>query len=347
MKNMLLKKICDRLNEAGITDMDYSDILSPGVECQFNVDSERIATISSLPLDNLKRISECDITSCSNYAEVYQMWGRLGMFKFKPYIVDENWNPTLCLRHNRFLHMFRGYYFQISETVDGIGEWSRGPYRTEGLIKLIRTNGESYRASHLMFLMMYASMIHCGFSCDAFVDLFYSDRELVDKFFALSMKYWGIEFTVDSSIISNYIEYSDKFVLEQNDVRQVVYQYNSKRGPMCRFTLNHAIVSVEYNPDANISTSKIVQCSIPSIVTGMDERQIGLVDEYTLDWNGGLEDAISKYETPAHWILLMILNLTGIHANFMGAYPTKKLGCIPVLTGEYVGFKDLNVIDNK
>lgn len=328
MKNEYLQQICNKLNERGFTTYDGSDLFSTDRK-PYTIDSESITELSWLPEDNLKRIAEYDgYSKAKDYRSLYQAWGREGFFKFTPYVVDCNSNTTLCVRHNKFLHMFRGYHFQLSGTPDGDGDYGSGLLRTDNFINIMRDY--NYSKSHLGFIILYAAMIDCGFQNDNFRDLFYSDKKEVDEFFRNSMKYWGINVDYGYDIVNKYISYRDGSI-DIDAVDRTVYCFRGKDGVWCRFWSSPKAVEVEYcyDTDSDVGKSKVVRFEIPEPVVGINTDSIKWWNEEdTEDLNMAFDTACFKYEKIEYFILLMLLKLIGINSNYMATYNIKKIGYI-------------------
>lgn len=333
MKKEYLQKICDKLNQKGLTEYDAEDILSSDRR-PFSAERGEVKSLWWLPEDNLSKIAEYDISKYTDYAQVYQAWGREGFFKFKPYIVGRH-NTTMCLRHNRFLHMFRGYYFQVSGTPDGEGEYEKGLCRTDGFVTLLSYDNIRSK-SHLGFIVLYASMIDCAFHIDSFRELFYNNRDEVDEYFRQSMKFWNINFSYGFDTISQYVTYRDGYLTQEESGHQIYY-IEGKGGILCRFWVSPNKVEVEYcyDRDSGVGSSRIISFDIPSPLVGIDDESINKWDEDDRDdFEQSFFDACSSYEKVHDFVLLMLLKFIGIHSNYMGTYPIKKLGFIRNMNDE-------------
>lgn len=329
MKEQYLQQICNKINERGFTTYDGSDLMNQ-VEKPFSLDTKEIKQFGWLPEENLKKMAEFDAgyRTAKSFADLYQSFGREGFYKFKPYVVDGKDNETLCIRHNRFLHMFRGYHYQISATPDGKVDCGTGLMRTDNFIKML--HNEDYAKSHLGFIIMYAAMIDCGFQNDNFRSLFYSDKDAVDEYFRKSMEYWGIKFTYGYDIVNKYISYRDG-TLTEKECGHYVYCFRDRHGVWCRFWMSEKAVEVEYccDTDSGIGNSRIIRFDIPDPIEGLDFKSIGWwTDDDTEDMRISFEEACYTHEKVEYFITLMLLKLVGINTNFMASYPIKKIGYI-------------------
>lgn len=328
MKKEYLQQICDRINEQGITTYDGSDLSSSDRQ-PFSLKTRDIKELEWLPEENLKKIAEYDGYSAhKDFRSLYQAWGREGFFKFTPYIVENHENETLCLRHNKFLHMFRGYHYQISGTPDGIMDCGTGLLRTDNFLKLMRD--EDNAQSHLGFIILYAAMIDCGFQNDNFRTLFYKDKDAVDDYFRKSMAYWGVKFSYGYDVVSKYITYRDGSIDTENN-EFPVYCFRDKHGVYCRFWSSPKVVEVEYcyDVDQGVGNSRVVRFDIPDPIEGLDFSKIGWwTDDDTEDLRISFEEACFSHSKIEFFILLMMLKLVGVNSNYMATYPIKKIGYI-------------------
>lgn len=334
MKEKYLQTICNKLNERGFVEYNSEDLLSTDRK-PFSTEKGEVLALSYLPEENLKMIAENDTIykAVNSYYDWYQACGREGYFKFKPYIVNKADSPTLCLRHNRFLHMFRGYHFQISGTYNGIGECSSGLMRTDGFMNLLRYN-KPYCKSHLGFIVMYAAMIDCAFHNDNFRDWFYSNGDEVDEYFRSSMRSWNVDFDYGFDVVRKYVSYRDGNLIS-SDCGHTVYYIEDKYGVMCRFWESPDKVEVEYccDREKGIGRSKIVTFDIPSPEIGMDSMYIE-DEELNEELNDEFEGACYTREKIEYFILLMLLKFVGVNTNFIASYAVRKIGSIRPITDE-------------
>lgn len=328
MKKEYLQTICNKLNERGFTTYDSGDLLSSERQ-PFSVDSGEVSSFIWLPEENLKKIAEYDGYSVAkDFRSLYQAWGREGFFKFTPYVVEDSCNDTLCLRHNKFLHMFRGYYYQISDTPEGCGDSGHSLMRTDNFINLMRDS--NYARSHLGFIILYSSLIDCGFQNDNFRTLFYQDKSAVDEYFRKSLEYWDVKFTYGYDVICKYITYKDGSI-NTADNKSTVYCFRDKHGILCRFWLSPEAVEVEYcyDIDNGVGKSRIVRFDIPDPVEGIDIENIKWwTDNDTEDLRFAFNSACFRHNKIEYFVLLMLLKLIGVHSNYIATYPIRKIGYI-------------------
>ena len=172
-KQQLIDKVQETMAKNGVSAPSEKHKM-PGVETF-------IQSLQWLPEENLQIMADCDISGCKSFQEAYQAYGRAGAFKFTPYLVDakHSSNPCLCIRRNRFMHMFRGHYFQVSETVTGIIDHENGAYRTTFLTKVPYGN-EMLRTGLISYMLWWAAFISVGFCFDNFRELFDANTRVLE-----------------------------------------------------------------------------------------------------------------------------------------------------------------------
>lgn len=123
--------------------------------------------------------------------------------KFKPFVTKNAYGtPTLVLRHNRFVHLFRGYYFQVSYSANGEGEYRTANVRLDNLLSNIKKImlvspddcdalydgtsdkelSEAVKRSKLPEIVAYMNCINVCFGIEAFDKLLVESPEVVDEF---------------------------------------------------------------------------------------------------------------------------------------------------------------------
>lgn len=291
--------------------------------------------LDCLPADNLRRVLtnyDLILSACAGKCTVGTFLAtaaKSGYLKFKPYIkMDSNGNYSLVLKYNRFVHLFRGMYYQCSYTERGIGTYSSSGVRLDTIYRLFQ-NYELHETKLCKYLY-YMNLIHCCREIDAFNDLLENDSALLDEFMRLSTK----------RLFRNYdIKYIDNIV---NDVVSFMgYGTYRGRGPgflddpkeIYRIAMNDTsdyarvniydthMVSIELWEQDSISE---VLFTLPDV---FDEsvNVAGLAD----DWNMEVEE-FGKMVTNAIYdsyevrcaLTAFALNFCGFVTNFLVTYPT-------------------------
>lgn len=313
-KKEMVTEICKRLNERGFVGDD-----GYGADESFSPEYGFGAGLEYLPKENLSMILECDISDCKNFNEAYQHWGRIGALRFEPYITYDTGNPTLVIRHNRYLHMFRGYHFQVSTTVDGIGDAYSNSYRMDFMIG--RGENDMLSRGLIGYMLWWASLIDAGFRYDNFVKLFDEKREVLEKFLKESAKYWGSHFDYSWDDIAEYIEFSKGTIDNCRKIYHLTYDDDS--AVYAHFAIGENTVEIE-RPGCSLLT-----ITVPDLTKGTSHH---LRTEYSRD----LYECDKSYLEANHYleiITVMGFAMCGINVNFMGWY-TKD--------GEYKAMRKVN-----
>lgn len=300
-KKELINEICSKLNSKGFK--DHNPFTG---EQDYAFDSSFGRGIRYLPMENLIKMHDCSIDACNSFKEVYQLWGKCGALKFQPYMVDVNDNPSLVLRHNRYLHMFRGYRFQVSATVDGISDCGSGSYRTSFLTEApyyrkILTNGI------ISYMLWWAALIDVGFRFDNFVTLFENNRNVIEEFLETSIKYWGGPKNYKWHDIEPYIKIGKGNIDTEN---RKMYQLKNGNITEAYLAIGNKTIQVE------TEGSNLVTIAIPYLIenSGYDLTDEVDCEEYECE---------CEYLKNNHYIeilAVMALKLSGIHISFTNYY---------------------------
>lgn len=301
-KKELINTIYEKLNSMGITHLsDFKDM--------FDVDEDATRGLMFMPIDNIQKLVDCPLNKCTTFKDVYQAWGRCGALRFTPYEVDKNYNPSLVLRHNGFLHMFRGYYFQVSGTADGIIDCGSGSYRTNFLTQTSCYN-RVLRNGFISYMLWWAALIDVGFRFDNFIEAFNKDIKPIEKFLYDSMRYWNRDTGYKWSDVEKYITFDTGNI---DIMQRKMYQLKDNDGVVAYLSIGKKSVQVE-TADNTLLTIKI-----PELNEGTDY----VLEDY---------DDLAEFEDEVHileqnhyleMIAVMALKLVGIHISFMNFYPLK------------------------
>lgn len=320
-----ISKICEKLQEGGFKSYDAEDILGREPIATLDSDSFELRAFRWLPEENLRKMSEFDYSKYEDWSKLYQAFGREGFFNMKPFITTKyEENPSLVLRHNRFLHMFRGYYFQISSTVTGQVDNGHGSFRTDGLLR----NAEPrnfVRQSKLYYMLLYAALIDCGFMSTPFINLFENDRAAVDEFLSKSLKAWFIYNTYTWDDIAGYFTTSHESIIPAEHDK--VYEVYAGLATLCRFCVDKKSISVEYKPKGAALTTTLT-LNIPDVFDGVEPIE-DEDDKYDMQY--AIDRCFNDKSYPKLMLLVMVLKLAGINLNWVACYAVKKLDVFPKL----------------
>ena len=113
--------------------------------------------------------------------DAYTAWKKAGYLKVKPCLVPGD-VPSIILGIDKWLHWFRGYYFQISDTSDGVGEVYHGVDRLDHTLDYLEDLKyiDSYNQAARDVFTACLIPVLCHYDCG--IDILRSNRELVNDF---------------------------------------------------------------------------------------------------------------------------------------------------------------------
>lgn len=296
-KVSLLLEICESLNNTHIK-------LHNGENCKFDLNEHSIVGLSYLPLINLTKISQYKFEDGTTYPNMVSQWERNGFFNFSPYIIkDVSKNVTLCAGFNKFIHMWKGYYFSITDTVDGVGEVRTGNYETK-FMTYWKNDNDIIRHGLVTYLLWWAAFIDCSFTCPNISKAFKTDKSVLEEFINKSYHYWGGQSDYHWKDIEQYIEIGSGKIDIQN--RQVFQLKNYYDDVIAYMAMGVKSVQVE------TADNHLITIHIPNPCIGT---------YYMTDPNPDEEDFMNdvEYLQQNHYIemiLLMAVNLSGITLNW-------------------------------
>lgn len=318
MKERIIHEICNNLNAQGLTLYDMYDLLSAKTVI-FTPVVPPMKQLLWLPEENLEKIAEFDCSGYKDCLELFKKWKQEGFFDFTPYRVSGSGNPMLCLKHNMFLSLAPDGYFAITDTDECENMVEFSPYWMDDLIACVTAWNGTVDSSKLMYALIYASLISCGFRERTFRRYFYEHRNDVDTFVQQLLDYYGIHVGYTYGTIEEYITRSKGNLAGEN-----VYQILAEGKPVCRFTVDRKMMQVEYCSDEEDGNGNcIITFSIPGVLDGIDIRDdwdAARKSEYVRDCGSAMQ-----YEKVQQVFLGMLLEFVGVHANEFSIRPFRKL----------------------
>lgn len=294
------------------------------------------STLSYIPtenliklVDNFSYIKENTVTGFLNEA------AKSGFLTFKPYITKNAYGtPTLVLKYNRFVHLFRGYNYQCSYTANGIGEYSSAGIRIDHITKLF---DRELRECKLLKMLYYMNLITCCSELDSFNKLLKESPEVVDKFMRLSTSdifdNYDVEYVRDMTNIFNFLSqeglpYGNVIYDRLNspmlpDPKEVLRINASDTSDYGRLKIYYPdIIGIEV-PTGNLCSETLLIA--PKVYEGFDSKTIEKfahindmdVDEYK-------EYISSRIFGDNHvfsQLVAYLLNSCGFVINYMVVYP--------------------------
>lgn len=282
----LALEICRQLNEKGFVAGDEPFSLSSGFGCGLRY----------MPKENLIKMLSTDITDCEDFNKVYACWGRARALRFKPYSNHDSVNLSLVIRHNRFLHMFRGYYFQVSITVDGDGDVGHGCYRTD-FLTMLDEHCSALRESLITYTLWWAAYIDVVLRFDNFKEAFYEDVKDLEDFLHESMKCWRASCSYHWSDVSSLIKFDNTSIITPE---RKMYQIAKAGKIFAYFAIGSKTIQVQ-------------TCKGTWTLTLPDDSDLSEGDLSFLMKNHYLE-----------MLVVMLLTLADIHLNFVGWYANSR-----------------------
>lgn len=138
--------------------------------------------------ENIQKM--CDLLKVDGYndaADFYNYCRSHGLFYVEPRIYGKSKEvPSIILGIDKYIHWFRGYHFQISNTHNGIGEVYSGPYRLDAALYNLQDLPEDVveEAKRQVFVACFVQVLlyeHNGYKA-------YKNIEMLDEFLKMSGK---------------------------------------------------------------------------------------------------------------------------------------------------------------
>lgn len=326
----MVEEICRQLNEHGSEDMN-----TYGSKHEFKESDGFGKKLQYVPRENLVKMLNCEVSDWSTLSSVIEAWGRAGALRFRPYMIDEEDNPSLVIRYNRYLHMFRGYHFQASGSPDGDGDYGSGSYRTDFLMHSEYWQSAS-RKSILAYMLWWAAMLDVGCRFDNFTKMFKENVESLEAFLEASMNYWQRHFDYKWSDVEKYITVDRSGI---NTVERKVYQLVNDNVVGAYVAIGKKTIQVQ-------TAKGTWTLTIPDIIEGTRYRRDNEDDMEELEE----EVAIFERNHFREMLAVMLLKLADIHISFINWYPLsgkKNFKYLkPINRPDVVSAKSLNEIYN-
>ena len=116
--------------------------------------------VSDEVIENM--IAEAQSGNYEEAASYYKALEKKGYLNIVPAICGKSDEvPSLIISDDKYLHWFRGYYFQISYTEYGDGEYNTSCFRMDYLLRCCRSSGLSGRSAQFVFVMSALTTLLC------------------------------------------------------------------------------------------------------------------------------------------------------------------------------------------
>jgi hypothetical protein len=323
-----LYKVVDKLIADGFTYMYLGNVEDIHHRSIVNIDTRLLC----IPEENWKVIYDNYYFITSNkhktLGEFLSSAAKAGYLKFEPYVTVNSGNHvTLVLKYNRYVHLFRDYYYQVSCTPNGVGE-----YATAGLrIDLIKRLFDDIPSSQLLESLYYMNCIAACTGIDEFDDTLKNKPEVIDSFVKASVKHVLPGFNTTYADLRRYELYNDNDQLSL-EATYIYHVPQSQTMDICRLydiSTNYPRFVVEYVRDGAI-------CAREYNFSDMFEN----VNEWELAEDYGrpvdaikAELSVAIYNNPEVYseLVMFILNTIGIKCNFMVTYSINKCETLPAI----------------
>lgn len=248
-----------------------------------------------------------------------------GLLKFKPYIAYDGAFPTLVLKYNRFVHLFRGSYYQVSYTHNGVGEYQRAGVRLDEF--RTKMYSKRLRESEFMQAIYYMNCISACTRIDEFDNLLKNTPEVVDEFMANSTRAVGVfdNYTMTFEKLKSYV--LPMVVDDEKEMTGVdgsIYRVPANlTSDYVRFVVNRGTGTVTFTwADDNAETRSM---RVPTLLSS-SLMEVAASYEDEDERCDAVEEAkaIIHDEATIETYITFGLNLLGFVANYMVVYPKDK-----------------------
>lgn len=287
-------------------------------------------------LDNIDILVK-DTSGKGSFSEVLNAAAKRGYLAFKPYIKEYKYdNPDLVLKYNRFLHLFRGYHYQVSYTATGIGEYSAACIRTDYLKQYFG----SFRESRLLKILFYTNCINAGYGIDAFSKLMHDSPEVLDEFMKVSTKRTFSNYNVTFQDLQNLVV-EDPSVFEEEP--EMIYRIpKSDTMDFCRlYVYSNRKLRVEFMRNSNFHNLVFI---LPDWKEGLSEDLVKSEDDEDQELIQEFDSEIYANEMVFKQFVCFALNYAGFVVNYMVTYPQDP--CEPIKALNDPNVKTLNSLSD-
>lgn len=318
-------EIVSRFIEDGFT---YQDLFGR----EHVLSEDRVSTLNQLkfiPQETLKNVYEQynnivtkDVKTVGTFLSIA---AKKGLLKFKPYVAYDGAFPTLVLKYNRYVHLFRGRHYQVSYTHNGVGEYQRAGIRLDEF--RAKMYSKRLRESDFMQAAYYMNCISACTGIDEFDNLLKNEPEVIDEFMANSTRAVGVfdNYTMTFKKLKSYV--LPVLVTDEKELTGVdgsLYRIAaSLTSDYVRFAVNRGTGVVTFTWSGGNAEVKSMQ--IPTLLTSpLIETAESYEDE------DERYDAIEEAKAIIHdaatieTYITFGLNLLGFVANYMVVYPKDK-----------------------
>lgn len=328
MKTEKHEVLAKHLIESGVMERDLF-----GRNCGAPPVSEILETIQYIPEANIGSILEKyesligKVQAKSggkgfSVQEFCQVVSKEGLLKFKPYIVDKDSDtyPSMVLKYNRYLHMFRGYDFHVSYTCSGEGEYNSAGL---GLNRILRELDDVTAVDgKYQQMLIYMNALKAGWGIDEFRDMIKENEELFDEFIGATLKKMRRSHTITFGEICKMLQADWSILMNEstNSIFRIQKTATADYGRLHIYNPNLMAVTI---PRAGGTNTIIMEFPTPY---EMDKEFYDKEWEYEdaediRQYIKELEDLVTEDENMLMSRVAFILNCAGFITNFTVTYP--------------------------
>lgn len=314
------KELKQKLTDAGV--MGYT-LLGDEVSADYAFSD---VGLSGVPEVVAERLLSAEFNPDDSLSEIVDKWKKAGLLAFDPVIVmSENHYPSIALKYNRYLHLFRNYNFHISYTREGVGEYASANVRTDWMYNKIADAWRYCKASSsdsdLYQALMYMNLIACGTCLDSFNKLLKNNSELVDKFLAKCLKAWDLCYntTMTYEKLRQYIVRAD---VNEDLEHEYIDIYRVPKSD----TMDYCRLRIHSFDDVLVASIELMENGLPVIYKlelpeALNKDKVAsLNDERLEDYN----EAWDEFKRSSEFITSQVnflLNTFGYEVNYQVCYP--------------------------
>lgn len=193
----LAKQVCDRIN-------GHLEQVEGGSKLPYSIDRGFGSQICYMPEENLKLMLETEIKDWDNMSDVFEAWGHAGAYRFDPYvIIDENDEPVLVIRNDRYLRECRGRYFMVTKFIEG------GQVCHTGTVNItFLWEGQENRNSLLYYMLWWAALADVVMRFETGSKAVLSNTAELEKYIGEVVRRYGIEFEYTSADVFEHVQFN-------------------------------------------------------------------------------------------------------------------------------------------
>lgn len=346
------KTLAQRLIESGVMECDLF-----GRNCGAPSVGEILETIQYIPEENIGSVLEKyelligKVQAKSggkgfSVQEFCQAASKEGLLKFKPYIVDKDsiTYPSLVLKYNRYLHLFRGYDFHVSYTCNGIGEYDSAGLRLDVMLRAL--DGVTAVDGKYQQMLVYMNALKAGWGIDEFRDMIKENEELFDEFIETTLKKMRRRHTITFGEICKMLQGDWSILMKEstNSIFRIQKTSTADYGHLHIYNPNLMMVEI---PRAGSTNTIIMKFPTPyEMDKELYDKEWEYEDEEDIrQYIKALEDVVTENETMLMARAAFILNCAGFITNFIVTYPIDASN--DTLKGSYVNCsRELRKLDD-